>query len=37
LESLTVMVVKLLRRHPVGVPYVLVCTSVVTLLGWHPW
>lgn len=37
MDPLTVTVAKLLRRHPVGVPYVLGCSFVVTLLGLHPW
>lgn len=37
MDPLTVMVAKLLRRHPIGVPYVLVCSCVVALLGFHPW
>lgn len=37
MESLTVTIAKLLRRHPIGVPYVLACVFVVLLLGLHPW
>jgi hypothetical protein len=37
MESLTVTVAKLLQRHPVSVPYVLVSAFVVLLLGLHPW
>lgn len=31
MESLTVTVVKLLRRHPFGVPYVIACTLGLSL------
>lgn len=37
MESLTVTVTKLLRRHPIGTPYVLVCSCVVVFVGFHPW
>lgn len=37
MEPLTVTIAKLLRQHPVTVPYVLVCAVVVLLLGLHPW
>ena len=37
MESLTVTVAKLLKRHPISTPYVLVCGCVVVLLGFHPW
>jgi hypothetical protein len=32
-----VIVAKLLRKHPIGTPYVLVCGFVIALLGFHPW
>lgn len=37
MDALTVIVASLLRKHPVGVPYVMVCLFVVVLLGLHPW
>jgi hypothetical protein len=37
MESLTVTLAKLLREHPISVPYVLVCGIVVLVLGLHPW
>ena len=32
-----VTVAKLLRRHPVTTPYVLVCVCVIAVLGLRPW
>lgn len=37
MESLTVTIAKALKRHPVTVPYVLICFCVIALLGLHPW
>jgi hypothetical protein len=37
MESLTVTVARLLRRHPISTPYVMVAVVVVVLLGLHPW
>lgn len=37
MESITVTVASLLRKHPFSVPYVIVCAIVLVLLGLHPW
>lgn len=37
MESLAVMLAKLLRQHPIGVPYVVVAFLVALILGLHPW
>lgn len=37
MEPFTVMIAKLLRRHPVSVPYVLLWFVVLLIVGLHPW
>lgn len=37
MEPLTVILTRLLRQHPISVPYVIACVFVVLILGLHPW
>ena len=37
MESLTVTIAKLIRRHPISTPYVLACGIIILILGFHPW
>lgn len=37
MESLTVTIAKLLRKHPFSVPYCIASAALVVLLGAHPW